>query len=52
MITLHFHLQPQYEYELFHIKLYIVDIDPVESYLKCGVAGDTIQVFSIFHVGF
>ena len=22
MITLHFHLQPQYKYELFHIKLH------------------------------
>ena len=24
MITFHFHLQPQYKYELFHIKLHII----------------------------
>ena len=33
MITLHFHLQPQYKYELFHIKLHIVDF----RYAFCGL---------------
>ena len=26
MITFHFHLKPQYKYELFHIKLHIISL--------------------------
>ena len=29
MITLHFHLQPQYKYELFHINFININLPPL-----------------------
>ena len=37
MITFHFHLQPQYKYELFHINFTIfvhVDLDSIRTILR------------------
>ena len=49
MITLHFHLQPQYKYELFHIKLLIIslhgrhELNKLTSLPMCGFIAQLVE---------
>ena len=52
MITFHFHLQPQYKYELFHINF--TDTNVIEELNYLNVLDQIIQLFdyiSISYVG-